>query len=318
MGAILKRSKSLLVLWDSSYTSRLWCMFEIAAFLHGKGPSADAQRHLVACPVFVGPTLLLGHLGLSILLLAFEFSQLPMIPWGTIIICGLCFPCFTALAYVVLEHCRSIDVVQNQVRYFTIEQSLCYCCSCGHTDPLTREPMICDRSILIRCISSWFGSAEQFETLVRHHVMTTLVHQLANNVFSYWRILQAISPLFWLFLDFWIGPIARDFVPVDIVIAAVIFCMMLIPGIVLILLRLSYKFRNLAAGVRQQLMLSVGLVSIGMLLFATLMAADRASAALSWHLCGDRTPGYATLLILSGILSVLLWRCLPLIDAQNI
>ena len=27
MGAILKRSKSLLVLWDSSYTSRLWCMF---------------------------------------------------------------------------------------------------------------------------------------------------------------------------------------------------------------------------------------------------------------------------------------------------
>ncbi|CAE7243946.1 unnamed protein product [Symbiodinium microadriaticum] len=303
MGAILKRSKSLL---------------EMAAFLHGKGPAADAQRHLVACPVFVGPALLLGNLGVSILLLAFELTQLPMFPWGAVIICGLSFPCFTVLAYLVLEHCRSIDAVQNQVRYFTIEQALCYCCSCGHTDPFTGKPMICDRIILVRCISSWFGSTERFESLVRQHVMTILAHQLANRVFSYWRILQATSPLFWLFLDFWLGAIARQNVPVDLMVSAVTFCMMLIPSMVLILLRLAYKFRHLAAGVRQQLMLSVGLVSIGMLLFATLMAADRAMLELSWHLWGDRSPGVATFFILSSVLSVSLWRCLPLIDTQII
>ena len=49
----------------------------MAAFLHSKGPGEDAHRHLVACPVFVGAALLLGHLGLSMLLLAFELTQLP-------------------------------------------------------------------------------------------------------------------------------------------------------------------------------------------------------------------------------------------------
>lgn len=317
MGAILKRSKSLLVLWDSSYTSRLWCMFELAAFLHGKGPAADAERHLLVCPVFVGPALLLGNLGLSLLLLATEVTQLPTIPWGAMIICGLFFPCFTVLAYVVLEHCRSIEVVQNQVRYFTIQHALCHCCSSGHTDPHTGEPMMCDRSILIRCISSWFGSSEQFESLVRHHVMTILVHQLANNVFSYWRIVQALCPLCWFFLDLSLWRIAEQHVPVQLMFAAVTFCVMLIPSIVLILLRVAYKWRNLATGVCQQLMLSVGLVAVGMLLFATLITADRGIVHLSWHLWRDQTPGSVTVLILSSILSVSLWRCLPLIDAHS-
>ena len=290
----------------------------MAAFLHSKGPGEDAHRHLVACPVFVGAALLLGHLGLSMLLLAFELTQLPMIPWGSVIICCLFFPCFTVLAYVVLEHCRSIDVVQKQVCHFTIEQAFCHCCSSGHTDPFTGEPLICDRSILIRCISSWFGSTEQFESLVRHHVMTILVHQLANNVFSYWRIVQATSPLFWLFLDLWLWAIALQKVRVDMMLSAASYWMMLTPSIVLISLRLAYKFRNLATGMRQQLMLSVGLVSVGMLLFALLLTADRAIAALSWHLWADYAPGAATVLILSSILSVSLWRCLPLIDTHII
>ncbi|CAE7445703.1 unnamed protein product [Symbiodinium sp. CCMP2592] len=316
MGAILKRSKSLLVLWDSSYTSRLWCMFEMAAFLHSKGPTADERRHLVVCPVFVGPTLLLGNLGLSLLLLAVEVTQLPIVPWGAMIICGLFFPCFTVLAYVVLEHCRSIDVVQKQVRCFTIQQALCHCCSSGHIDPYTGEPSMCDRSILIRCISSWFGSPEQFESLVRHHVMTILVHQLANNVFSYWRVVQILSPLFWFFLDISLWRVAEQRVPVQLMLSAVSYWMMLMPSIVLILLRLAYKFRNLATGTRQQLMLSVGLVAIGVLLFATMLTADRAIVGLSWHLWRDQTPGSVTVLILSSTLSVLLWSCLPLIDTH--
>ena len=33
IGACLKRSEKLLVIWDSSYCLRLWCIFELAAFL---------------------------------------------------------------------------------------------------------------------------------------------------------------------------------------------------------------------------------------------------------------------------------------------
>ena len=139
----------------------------------------------------------------------------------------------------------------------------------------------------------------------------------ANNVFSYWRIVQALCPLCWFFLDLSLWRIAEQHVPVQLMFAAVTFCVMLIPSIVLILLRVAYKWRNLATGVCQQLMLSVGLVAVGMLLFATLITADRGIVHLSWHLWRDQTPGSVTVLILSSILSVSLWRCLPLIDAHS-
>ncbi|CAE7747105.1 PRN1 [Symbiodinium pilosum] len=196
MGAFLKRSKSFLVLWDATYVSRLWCMFEMAAFLNSRESDKGAQEKvlrlaesLVVCPVFVGPALLIGHLGLCMLFTLYLFSQVPLFPWGAVFMCGLAFPCLMLFAFAVIAHCRSIDVIQQQVRNFTIDKSWSQCCSLGHAMPGSGAPMVCDRAIILRCIAAWFGSTKSFESTVRDKVQTVLVHQLTYHVFSYLRLI---------------------------------------------------------------------------------------------------------------------------------
>ena len=48
-------------------------MFEMAAFLHSKGPKAATC--IQVCPVFVGPAFLAGHLGFSVLVFGFLWQS---------------------------------------------------------------------------------------------------------------------------------------------------------------------------------------------------------------------------------------------------
>ena len=56
-------------------------MFEMAAFLHSHGLETQAQS-LVICPVFVGPVFVIGNFGLCVLVMIFNFSPLPLFPYG--------------------------------------------------------------------------------------------------------------------------------------------------------------------------------------------------------------------------------------------
>eukprot|EP00435_Cladocopium_sp_Y103_P038908 s244_g10.t1 len=52
LAGLLKRSDSMLILWDPSWTERLWCLFELAAFLRSK---KDLKKELIIRPTFLGP-----------------------------------------------------------------------------------------------------------------------------------------------------------------------------------------------------------------------------------------------------------------------
>lgn len=309
MGAFLKRSETLFVLWDVTYVSRLWCLFELAAFLHSKGLGTDAEKHLVICPVFVGPALVLGQLGLAAMTVTFSISQLEFIPWGLVLISALAFPFFMLLAYVVLAHCRSIEMVQDQVRNFTIENSLSFCCSCGHVHPQTGSVMLCDRSIIVRCIAAWFESVQEFETIVRGKVLKFIVHQLANQVFSYWRIVQACCPLLWFYLDVPSVHDARETLKVAAIASAYSF--MLMPAAALICLRLAYRMRKLFHGRCRKLLFCIGLVAAGALLFAVGWAFDFFLETLSVLHFGTDLPGNFALLVIAGVVNLLVWYGLP-------
>ena len=127
-----------------------------------------------------------------------NFWQVPQIPWGVLFICGLAFPCLTLFTFAMIAHCRSIDIIQKQVQNFSIDNSWSQCCACGHVVPDSGEQMICDRTIILRCIAAWFGSTEGFESTVRGKVQTVLVHQLTHRVFSYlglnWKSFQFLLP----------------------------------------------------------------------------------------------------------------------------
>ncbi|CAE7578636.1 unnamed protein product [Symbiodinium sp. CCMP2592] len=315
MGAFLKNSESFLVLWDTTYISRLWCMFEMAAFLHNMGLGTHRDKFLVVCPVFVGPAFLLGQLGLNVVVLAFlVFVEIPFFPWAAVFISGLTFPCFTLLTDLMLAHCRSIDTVQNQVRRFAIEDSLCYCCSCGHVDKRTGVEMNCDRKPILHCITAWFGSVEHFETVVRGKVLTALVHQLANNVFSYQRLVYALCPVIWLYMDLMTS--APDWeVVVELSLSACSYYLMVLPSLALLVLRLAYRLRKVAfPGWCCNLLLSTGLVAVGATAFAICFSVSAILAGLSNRHFQSHIPANAAVLAVTTVVALLLWRCLP-VDA---
>ena len=71
MPALLKSSDSLLVLWDPTYTRRLWCCFEIAAFLHSRPAGQKPQIRVRPTLLGVGFISILVALASLLLTLAF-------------------------------------------------------------------------------------------------------------------------------------------------------------------------------------------------------------------------------------------------------
>ena len=259
------------------------------------------------CPVFTGPVLVLAHLSLSALLMLFLWLHsarvLLLFPWGGLFICTMLFPSLMLVAYVVLAHCRSIDVMQIQVGDFTVEQSLSDCCSRDHVS-VKGGPMACDRVILIRCIEAWFGSVDAFESLVRTEVLNMLVHQLSYHVFTYWRIVQASCPVLWAVLDLMhMNYPDRIRGLVQLLCAAVSYCLLLLPSLALILIRLAYRMRRLGNSLGTRLLISVGLVASASLMFGSFFVFDRQAAAVARYLFdGNDLPGYLAVLAITSAL----------------
>eukprot|EP00434_Breviolum_minutum_P013157 symbB.v1.2.011595.t1/scaffold779.1/size163325/5 len=55
LGAILKKSKAMLVMWDETYLKRLWCVFELAAFLQSHRAEGLRAGSLLFKPIILAP-----------------------------------------------------------------------------------------------------------------------------------------------------------------------------------------------------------------------------------------------------------------------
>ncbi|CAE7943113.1 unnamed protein product, partial [Symbiodinium sp. KB8] len=86
--------------------------------------------------------------------------------------------------------------MDRQLRDFCIQQTTSSCCEGGHKDD-----DFCDRRIILRCISTWFGSIENFELRVQTEVRKALANQLVDGGFTYRRMVLATVPLLWSLLD---------------------------------------------------------------------------------------------------------------------
>ena len=184
-----------------------------------------------------------------------------MFPWAAIFAAAMLFPCLLLLARVVIQHCRSIDAIQCQVRHFTVQQCSCDCCDIGHVNE-DGSAIVCDRLVILRCIRAWFGSVANFQSLVRTRLLQVLVYQLANQAFSYWRIVQAGSPVAFAILDLlhWDHPdkLANA---LEATLASATYLLCLLPSVSLLLLRLAFRVRNLGQSWWAQWLLSAALVA---------------------------------------------------------
>ncbi|CAE7198456.1 unnamed protein product [Symbiodinium natans] len=194
IGAIMKKSRSLLVLWDQTYVERLWCIFELAAFLKGH---ESEEAEIVVRPTFLAPWTCYLFASWCVFssfdLLVPYVSMIPVIIKFVLIVPASCF-----LTGMFCRYYRAIQHMQDQLRGFRAEDAKCLCCSLGHDE---NEARLCDRRVVLDCIRTWFGSVSSFETSVQSIVSVALSRRLGMLPFTYRWLLLAEAPCIWGHFD---------------------------------------------------------------------------------------------------------------------
>ena len=112
------------------------------------------------------------------------------------VLAGIVGCCAYAVVAMSRAYFRNIDALWKELENFTTDKATCHCCTEGH-----QAGQVCDRKILLQCISMWFGSVESFEQTVRQRVLGILANHLRHELFSYKSCLACTAPILWHFMD---------------------------------------------------------------------------------------------------------------------
>ncbi|CAK9018104.1 Uncharacterized protein SCF082_LOCUS13930 [Durusdinium trenchii] len=182
LGGILKRSQRLMVLWDPSWCDRLWCLFELAAFLKSK--QAQKNQVLLVQPTILGPCSLINFFCVSFV----------MLPATTISFAGgsfgLVVPALGVVLFLLISGCfvfavlrayfRSLEALKERLQNISFDHCRCACCDVDHI--IDQAPVLCDREIV--------------------KVLEVVTSRLQDQVFTRQWILAVHIPILWAFFDF--------------------------------------------------------------------------------------------------------------------
>jgi len=196
LGALLDRSKRMVVLLDEHNMKRMWCVFEVAAF--AKRGSID-RMDLV--PLHLA--LQKGALAMAIILFPLLLVVIPKLSDTTsTLIAMIAVMPVMALAFLLLVHAthrgRSASAALERLRTFTLADAECY--------------SAVDRAAIIELIGRWFADesavdggdsqlaldvgTHNFETFVRMEVYAKVEHTLGSARGLRWP--ATLSLLFWM------------------------------------------------------------------------------------------------------------------------
>ena len=252
LAGMLKRSEEMLILWDSTWCDRLWCIFELSAFLKSEG---DRQRKLYMRPTSIGPCSVIMFVGCSFsftpAIIVRDDNQLFVV--GTL----LFFASFAAFwwAMALRGYFRSVETLQEKLSSVRLDKLKCSCCDMAHVDEQGRS-MLCDREVVKKCMAIWFGSQESFEVYVRSEVLERVNSELQNGVFSKTWIVLCTAPVFFSFLDVAAYNFrhSHPLLGVDWVLNGLVMCFISLPIFVEWFLHLAYVLRWKLNGPRDMLM----------------------------------------------------------------
>ena len=189
IGACLKHSKSLLVIWDVTYCQRLWCLFEMAAFL-----KTHQDEAMIIEPV-----------SLTVFnLVTFFFNAVwcgsVVLPYGTVFLVLAACAYGWVFAEVMLRYSQSLHILKAQLQNFRFAEAEVYCCSVGHK-ACNGADIMCDRKSMQKCVQAWFGSVEEFEKSVQTGVKDALSHHFGGKFCPPHLLIIAALPLLWAQMD---------------------------------------------------------------------------------------------------------------------
>ncbi|CAE7287684.1 unnamed protein product, partial [Symbiodinium sp. KB8] len=129
LGAFLKCADSMLVLWDPSFMDRLWCMFEIGAFLHSR--KRGRKPLLTIRPTVLGPMVvaIVAELVLINAILTFSWRWIGALKEFYLAVFALCSVPMVLLIHAGRGYCRKIAKLQEDMAHFNIENLTSYCCT---------------------------------------------------------------------------------------------------------------------------------------------------------------------------------------------
>ncbi|CAK9030249.1 Uncharacterized protein SCF082_LOCUS19140 [Durusdinium trenchii] len=186
LAAFLDRSESMVIMWSSQYLTRLWCSYEVATFLrvHGKA------KLVTLFPVSMAWVMILEAMKLATAVILFVFTfgsggYVLLLTTVWLVVNVLVGPVYCYIALGLMKEVRGLN---HQFRCFSIRNSECFCCSCGHQDPETGETLMCDRQLVYDAVKRWYGADEdeeeehldRFDEVVR----TTLRSQVSEGAES--------------------------------------------------------------------------------------------------------------------------------------
>jgi len=201
IGAVLQSSANMLVLWDQSYAKRLWCVFELAAYIrahlcHEEAAVAGAV-HVKCRPLALGTICVWLYLVtattyiVSIVAQANGMLSLPLVMF------------FSGMALYVVCHRyhRNVRFLSDDFKHFRVANAGCFCCSNDHRCPQTGAELICDRQLIEECIVEWFDGLDNFEAFVQRCLFYVFRRQLGKMAIPYPCLVLAGMPTMWAFLD---------------------------------------------------------------------------------------------------------------------
>lgn len=199
LAGILKRSDRLVVLWSPKYLTRLWCVYEVASWLHlAKMHDGHTKTVIFPCSFAIG-------------LLIFQLVMLTGRVLGLVVYEPLrtYFTLFSIATLVIIS--SSFVLMHRQLKDFDISKTSCFCCSVDHTDPETGAHLPCQRKQVYSTLEEWFvkdqlpkDSSErgerfllEFNEQIQHNWGQEVLESMGNRRLIFEMGLVAASPIFW-------------------------------------------------------------------------------------------------------------------------
>jgi len=206
LGFMLKRSRTMLVLWDATYFQRLWCVVEMAARLKLQEETPEVGN-ITVLPGPFGPFMLTTQAAITAFNVAYYVSVMAsgagapetlesaLNDAARIVV--VLFVVALGVGCAVSSQLSQIVKQVHQLEVFSIKDAECFCCKENHVHPDTGGPIPCDRVLVEHAVANWFGSIEAFDSFARSALKPFAVKSL---ILPYRYVVLACMPSLWGYL----------------------------------------------------------------------------------------------------------------------
>lgn len=224
IGGFLKNTEEVLVAWDKTYFSRLWCTYELSAYRY-----ANPHGRLRVVPIKLGGLVLSGHVLFSVshmlddVLMWWIHPEETWKEWATnIAFYGVQFVFFLLFMPWIRQYKRELVKLDDQLSNFNARKSSCFCCDNGHLHPESGATLLCDRKLVYGFIASHYGRGaggvedeakglDAFDRLVRGTFKRDMKGALGRlSMIPYKHALMLCLPLFLVRVDQYVACPAFD------------------------------------------------------------------------------------------------------------